>query len=139
MSTLFDSDCLVGPSNCPGFRMFSRVPRVSKGWNAVRVHLGHSVSAGQTLFTFRLLTKLDIFDVGVELEAPMSNQPYTCSSASKQVFGTSSGKSYGVPPARPGIGIVVHAIPVYGSPGSARQWPLADITVPATTKSGGMA
>ena len=37
MSPLLASDPVLLPSYCLGFRMFSRVPRVFKGWNVVRV------------------------------------------------------------------------------------------------------
>ena len=37
MSTLFVSDRILHPSDCSGFRMFSPVPSVFKGWNVVRV------------------------------------------------------------------------------------------------------
>ena len=37
MSTLFASDRVVYRSDWAGFGMFSGVPRVCKGWNAVRV------------------------------------------------------------------------------------------------------
>jgi hypothetical protein len=37
-------------------------------------HLGHSVSAGQGLFVFLLLTKLDIFQISVL--APFDELPY---------------------------------------------------------------
>ncbi|MFJ6535133.1 glycoside hydrolase family 3 C-terminal domain-containing protein [Paenarthrobacter sp. NPDC091711] len=37
MSTPFVSNSLVQPPNCPAFRMFPRLPSVSKAWNPVRV------------------------------------------------------------------------------------------------------
>lgn len=37
MSTLFVAECLVPPTNCSGFWMFSPVPNVCKGLNIVRV------------------------------------------------------------------------------------------------------
>ena len=37
MSTLLVSDRVLLPSDYFGFRMFSRVPSVCKGWNTVRV------------------------------------------------------------------------------------------------------
>jgi len=56
MSTLSMSDYLVQPPDYPGFRMFSRLSSVFRGWNAVRVPHRAQYFPSSEGFCFNLYT-----------------------------------------------------------------------------------